>query len=149
MNTKDLRIAAWNANGIIQRQQELQAFLDTQKIDVCLISETHLTAQEYIKFRGYITYSTAHPQNTARGGSAVIIKETIAHYEDCKYETELIQATAVVVKTGRYKFAVSAVYSPPRHRIETEDYQEFLQTFEGRFIIGGDLNAKNTRWGLD
>lgn len=95
---------------------------------------THLTTQSYIKFRGYITYSTAHP-DAAHGGSVVIIKENIAHYEDYKYETDSIQATTIFVKTGRYKFAISAIYSLPCHRIETEDYRRFLQTFEGRFII--------------
>jgi len=34
-----LKIMAWNANGLLQHQQELQAVLDTEKVDVCLVSE--------------------------------------------------------------------------------------------------------------
>ena len=41
-------------------QQELQAVLDIEKVDVCLISETHFTKQSYIKFRGYKVYHTIH-----------------------------------------------------------------------------------------
>ena len=56
---------AWNANGLLQHQQELQAVLDTGKVD-CLVSETHFTKQSYIKFRGYKVYRTIHPGNSAR-----------------------------------------------------------------------------------
>jgi len=37
-----LKLMAWNANGLLH-QQELQAVLDTEKVDVCLVSETHFT----------------------------------------------------------------------------------------------------------
>ena len=93
-----LKIMAWNANGLLQHQQDLQAVLDTEKVNVCLVSETHFTKQSYIKFRGYKVYHTIHPKNSARGGSAVIINENIHHHEETKYETEGIQATAVCIK---------------------------------------------------
>lgn len=39
MNRQEIRIAIWNANGITQTQGKLQVFLDTNKIDIDLISE--------------------------------------------------------------------------------------------------------------
>lgn len=62
-----IRVAEWNANGLIQRLQEIEVFLRNKKIDVCLISETHLTNENYIKIRGYQVYYTVHPSNKARG----------------------------------------------------------------------------------
>jgi hypothetical protein len=59
---------AWNANGQLNHQYELQAILDVNKIDACLISETHFTKQSFIKFRGYKVYHTFRPRNAARGG---------------------------------------------------------------------------------
>lgn len=79
---KDIRITLWNANGILKRKNELQVVLDIQNIDICLIAETHLTNQKYIAIKGCITYMTLHPENTARGGSAVIIKNCIKHIEE-------------------------------------------------------------------
>ena len=105
---------AWNANGLLQHQQELQAVLDAEKVDVCLISETHFTKQSYIKLRGYKVYHTIHPANTAKGGSAVIINETIHHHEETKYETEGIQATAVCIKTRNYPIVVAGIYCTPK-----------------------------------
>lgn len=147
MGRQEVKIVTWNANGILKNQGELQVFLDAQKIDIGLISETHLTKQSHIKFRGYKIYHTIHPYNTARGGSAVIIKENITHYEETHYQTEEIQATAVSVKTGNYNFTVCAVYSPPRHNIRKEQYLDFLKSLGTRFIAGGDFNAKNKHWG--
>ena len=143
----NLRIMEWNANGLVQHQQELLAVLDTEKIDVCFISETHLTRQSYIKFRGYKVYHTIHPANTARGGSAIIVRENIIHHEEVKYETEHIQATSVCLQTKSFEITLSAIYCPPRHSIKKDQYLSFLKKQGRRFIIGGDFNAKHTQWG--
>lgn len=144
---KELRIMEWNANGLLQHQQELQVVLDIEKIDICLIAETHFTTQSYTKFRGYKTYHTIHPENAAKGGSAIIIKESIMHHVELEYKTEAIQATAVTVKTKRQEVTVVALYSPPKHALKRDHYLEFFRSQGNRFIIGGDFNAKNTYWG--
>lgn len=36
-------IMKWTANGFLQHQQESQAVLDIDNIDICLISESHFT----------------------------------------------------------------------------------------------------------
>jgi hypothetical protein len=79
---------SWNANRLLNHQQELQATLDINKIDVCLISKTHLTKQSFIKFRGYKFFHTTHPGNAARGGSAAIVKDNICHNEGVKIQAE-------------------------------------------------------------
>src|SRR6187551_776723 len=109
-------------NGICQKQRELQMFLGSQNIDVGLISETHLTNQSYVKLRGYKIYHTVHPLNNARGGSAVVIKENIVHYEEEQYQTDAIQATAGNIKTGKYNFVACAVYCPPSFNLKKEHY---------------------------
>lgn len=139
---------AWNANGLQQHQHELQVVLDTENIDVCLISESHFTKQSYIKFKGYRVYHALHPNNSASGGSTVIIKENIHHYEQIKYEEYEMQVVGVKIKTTRYdEVTIAAIYSPPRYAIKKEQYTELLTRLGNRFIIGGDFNAKNTYWG--
>lgn len=143
----DIRIIAWNANGLLKHKQELQAVLDIEKIDICLISETHFTRQSFIRFKNYKIYHTIHPDNDAKGGSAVIIRDSIQHYEDLKYQTEAIQATAVKLQTEKYSISVVGIYCPPKHELKEKDYLEFFNKMGKKFIIGGDLNAKNTHWG--
>ena len=113
-----LKILSWNSNGLSQHQLELQTVLDIENIDVCLISETHFTKHSFIRFKGYKVYHTILPDNSARGGTAIIIKETIHHCEMPKYSTQEIQLTAVEIRTHRHSILVAAIYSPPRHNIK-------------------------------
>lgn len=147
MSQKDLRIAAWNANGVLNKKHDLEVFLNTQHIDICLVSETHMTNQSYLKIRGYKTYHTIHPDNQAKGGSAVIIKENINHYEERHLQRNDIQLTAVGVIATKQKLKVGAVYCPPRHNLKKEDYLTLLTHLGERFIIGGDYNSKHVDWG--
>jgi hypothetical protein len=39
-----------------------------------LIAETHFTNRSYIKIPNYKIYDTKHPDDTAHGGNAIIIK---------------------------------------------------------------------------
>lgn len=142
-----LKIMSWNANGLLNHQQELQAALDINKIDVCLISETHFTKQSFIKFKGYSVYHAIHPANAAKGGSAVIVKANTQHNEAIKIQSEDIQATAISLKTKKYNITIVSIYSPPKHNIKTERYIELFKSIGNRFIIGGDYNAKHTHWG--
>lgn len=144
---KDLKIVVWNANGLLQHRHELQMFLETQKIDVCLISEAHFTNQNYLKIQGYQLYYTNYPHNKARSGSAVIVKESINQYELAKYETEQIQATSIRIRTKRYEITIAAIYCPPKHNLKKLDYSNLLQSLGEKFILGGDYNAKHTHWG--
>jgi hypothetical protein len=42
---------------------------------------THFTAESYFKIPNFRVYSTTHPDGTAHGGTAIIIKQTIDHYQ--------------------------------------------------------------------
>jgi len=137
----------WNSNGLLQHKDSLLVTLIVQKTDVCLMSDTHFTRESYIKLQGIEVYHTIHPSNCARGGSAVIIKIGISHYEDIKIETEEFQVTSVKIKTTFGILTVAVIYSPPRHNLKRGDYLNLLQRFTGRFIIAGDFNSKNIYWG--
>jgi hypothetical protein len=56
--------------------KEVEVFLNTQKIDILLVSETHFTEQNYVNIPNYIAYATNHPDGIAHAGSAIIIKKT-------------------------------------------------------------------------
>lgn len=58
------------------------------KIDICLISEIHITQESYLKLRGYEVHHRTHPNNTTRGVSVVTLKKHIYHYEEIKYQIE-------------------------------------------------------------
>jgi len=145
--SRTLRIITWNANGLVQRKQELEHLMNNEKIDIALISETHFTTWTTLKLHGYRIYTTEHPSNRAHGGTAVIIKESIKHYELDKHPQEHLQATSVHINDGNNDLTISAIYCPPRHKVDDKKFIEFFQTIGRRFIAGGDYNAKHTFWG--
>lgn len=138
-----LRFGLWNANGLVNHKQELQAFIIHNKIDVMLISETHFSDRSYFKIPNFTLYHTNHPGNVAHGGSAILIKNLIAHYELPKYQFNYLQATSIVIEDRTGPLTVSALYSPPRHNVICQDFTDFFNTLGPKFLAGGDCNAKN------
>ena len=107
----------------------------------------HFTRESYLKLRGFDVYHTIHPSKCATGGSAVIVKTRLSHYKDVKIEKEEYQVTSVKLKTSTGAITVAAIYSLPRHNLKGGDNLSLLQTFSGKFIIGGDFNSKHSCWG--
>jgi len=58
-------VLLFNANGLKNHIIEIQAVLYEKRIDIALITETHFTKSN-------------HPDNTAHGGVAIIIKSTLS-----------------------------------------------------------------------
>jgi len=109
---KFLRIAQWNANGLAQHKDEVQLFLQHNKIDILLVSETHFTAKTHFRIPQCNTYYTNHFDGIAHAGTAILVKQTIQHYELSQYAPDLLQATSICVRTFPFEMTVSAVYSP-------------------------------------
>lgn len=142
-----LKIAVWNANGISQRKNEIQAFLIYHKVDIMLISETHLTTKNFFYIKNYWFYDTKHPENKARGGTGVLIRRGIKHYLHSNVSEKYLQATNITVEEWYGKCVFSAIYCPPRYVIDEEHFTAFFTTLGTKFLAGGDYNAKHTQWG--
>ena len=83
-------------------KEELTIFLKQNYIDILLISETHFTYKNYFRIPSYKLCHTTHPDGTAHGGTAILTKESIQHYELLKYQEESIQATSIKVRGFPY-----------------------------------------------
>lgn len=140
-----LQICFWNANGLSQHKNEVQQFLHTHQIDVLLVSETHFSIKNCFRINGYFTYDTKHPSGRACGGSAILVRKDVDHFPMPEYKTDHIQATTInIPATG---IAISAVYCPPRHIINKEQFTNYFETLGPKFLSAGDFNAKHTFWG--
>lgn len=151
MSKQSLRIITWNANGLSQRAQELEIFLRTNNIDIALISEAHSSNKNHIKIKGFCAYWTTHPSERARGGTAILIKQNIQHYQQEEIRENNIQATIVAINHNGAELNIGAIYCPPRNKntpkITKTRYKEIFTKIGPRFIIGGDFNVKHTAWG--
>ena len=141
------KLVLWNANGWQQHAFELGTFLEINKIDIALISETHFTDKSYVRIPHFNVYTTNHPAGTARGGTAIIVRESISHTLNQNYQTHHIQATSITISVSCGPITIAAVYCPPRHTISNEQYQHFFKSLGNFYFEGGDYNAKHTLWG--
>ncbi|CAG9122199.1 unnamed protein product [Plutella xylostella] len=94
-----------------------------------------------------MVYATYHPDNTSHAGTAVIIRSNLKHNLLPEYRTPHIQATSIAVYDKQGALAISSIYCPPKHKITATKFNNFFGTLGGRYIVGGDWNAKNTFWG--
>ena len=129
-------------NGLLQRQQKLQCFLNIENIDICLVSVTYFTKQNFISFKGYNMFNAIHQGNCARGGSAILIKQKIWHHEKPPFETPEIQSAAVTIKYGGCDLKVAALYSPPRYSINKSEYINYLKNVGKTVHNWGRLQCK-------
>ena len=142
----ETKLAFWNANGLQQHLLELKAFIADKNLDIVLISETHFTEKSYVRIPHYKIYHTNHPAGTARG-SAIIVRESISHTLNENFQSNHIQSTSITTKMSFGFITFAAIYCPPRHSINMDQYKNYFQSLGNCFIAGGDYNAKHTVWG--
>lgn len=143
----DLRLAIWNANGLSNHRQEVEAFLSINKIDILLISETHFTSKSYFKINGYNLVNTNHPDDAAYGGTAILLKSNITFRIIDEFQEKYLQSTVISVVCENCPLTIGAVYFPPRFNLKQEDFTRFFDKLGSRFIVGGDFNSKHPWWG--
>ena len=71
-----------------------------------------MTRTNNCKIRGYKVYHTDRSDLPGKGGSALIIKQNIKHYENAKYDTPEIQATIVTIQIKSKDITIAAIYCP-------------------------------------
>ena len=116
-----LKIVIWNANGLSKHTEEFKQYIQIQQIDIMLISETHFTSRNYFKLPNYTTYDTQHPDGTAHGGTAIIVKTGLKHHLHGRYNTDHLQATSITVEDWVGPLTIVAIYCPPKHIIKPDN----------------------------
>lgn len=141
-----LRVVQWNANGLKNHKAEVELFLNTNSIDVILVSETHLTDKDNFKINNYNTYSCTHPSGKSHGGSAILIKTNIVHHELNQFKEEYLQGTNISIQMMGGQLVLSAAYCPPRHKTTAIEFSKYIKYLGSKFVSGADWNAKHTAW---
>lgn len=147
MSRNKLKIVTWNANGILPKLQTFEVLLNSQDIDICLLTETHLTNKNYLNLVNYKVYNAFCPSTTARGGSSLLVKNSLEHFELGKIESTDIQMSIVQLSSLKQKINIGVMYCSPTCSIKKDTFKSLLLELGDRFILGGDFNAKHLDWG--
>jgi len=142
-----LAILLWNSNGLTQHKDELDILLHDRRIDIALITETHFTDYSYFKIQDYTLYKTNHPDGTAHGGSAILVRNTLSHHPLPPFSEDYLQATSISLKFLSSSITFSSAYFPPNKQVHRNNYSLYFDSLGPKFISGGDYNSKHPEWG--
>uniref|UniRef100_A0A2S2PYF1 RNA-directed DNA polymerase from mobile element jockey n=1 Tax=Sipha flava TaxID=143950 RepID=A0A2S2PYF1_9HEMI len=142
-----LSIILFNSNGLNNHVNQLQSVLFDKRINIALISETHFTEFSYISIPGYSLIKSNHPDGTAHGRAAILIKSNLNYYSLANYSQNHFESCAISITIINIPVTIAAIYSPPRHNLTIDNFTNFFDSTTNNFIIGGDYNAKHQSWG--
>lgn len=148
ITAKSMTALLWNANGLYQHRYELEYLLNEKRIDIAMITETHLTANTRFKINGYYIYRTDHPDNTGHGGTALLVKSSLKHISSPSFiQRDYLQTTTITIYLQNLNIDVSVLYCPPRFQMTQDMFVEAFNNLGAHFIVGGDFNSKHPLWG--
>lgn len=78
-------VAQANVNYLLQHKEEVILFLKENSIVILCISLSHFNAEIYSTISNYNMYNTNHTDGTANGDTAILIKQSIKHYQLKKF----------------------------------------------------------------
>ena len=155
-----LRILQWNADGVTLKLPELESFLTTHRVDICLLQESKLSAgRRTPRLSGYSVVrrdrGTSGQGGAPRGGGLLtFIKEDIAFREVelvRDHPGSILETLGVEVVTGDGSgLSILNVYCPPIRVLpgetRTAGFDPSVLPSGRRVVIGGDVNAHSPLW---
>ncbi|XP_075150698.1 uncharacterized protein LOC142224797 [Haematobia irritans] len=148
---KHIKLITFNVRSLndTSRQLDLTSLLSHNKIDIGFIQECHLRRNRKIRINGYNIITDNSPV-----GTAVVTKNCInfrrVYLNNIGMNTCLAQID-FITSGIRKRYLFGSVYIPCNHPTQTlesdlDKLLQFCKTFDA-FVLGGDLNSKDTSWG--
>ncbi|MBW0544627.1 hypothetical protein O181_084342, partial [Austropuccinia psidii MF-1] len=85
-----------------------QTVLFDKRIDIALIAETHFTKYSHISIPGYYLLKTNHPDGTAHGGAAILIKTSLKFHPLINFSQNHIQSCAISIILNNIPVVIAA-----------------------------------------
>jgi len=120
VTNKSLLILQFNSNGLKNHINKLETVLYKKRIDIALITEPHFTKYSFFHIPGYKLLKSNHPDNTAHGGVAILIKISIIFQPLPNFCQSYLQSCALITKLNNVPITITAIYSPPKHKITNQ-----------------------------
>jgi exonuclease III len=110
VTNKSLLILQFNANGLKKNHiNELETVLHVKRIDIALITETHFTKYSSIHIPGYNLLKINHPDNTAHGGVAILIKLSIIFQSLPNFCQSYLQSYAININLNNVPITIAVL----------------------------------------
>lgn len=150
MNTRkirpsELKLAFWNADGILRQKIEIQEFTKRHNLDLLLVNETFLKpCHRDPKIANYTLYRSDRLTGPG-GGTAIYVRQSLEHHEVDTPQLAQAEANTIELNTNMGPIRFVSIYKPPHKPLDPNDLHELLNSGKPT-IIAGDLNSKHPSW---
>lgn len=136
-------VLSWNAHSVRNKFTELSVLVSQLSVDIILISESWLTANDTFSIPNFSSYRT----DRTRGGTAIFIKSTIPHFGFEKVQLDYAEASTISIRIDDITVKISVIYcSPSASRSQAKFFFDRVLNKPGPHIIAGDFNCKHVNW---
>lgn len=148
----NINVITWNARGIRKKYFEFLNFLNSNKVDIALITETWLTSEVRLPSSDYKCYRVDRT-DLKGGGVAILIRKSIQHSLLPTIKTQSVENIGISVRLMNSKeIKVYCVYFPggsssdSKRKVLKRDFNQ-LFAINGEYLLGGDFNCRHKDWG--
>jgi hypothetical protein len=142
--SRNIIITTWNANGLTNKKQSLQIFLENYEPHILVITETKLINSDKITLKNYtITRKDRNNNKNTRGAGVLIAVRKGIPYTSMKITNTSLETAAIQLEGNGP--AIVGAYNPPQNYFKVSELAKILG-ISNKIIPAGDLNAKNIPW---
>ncbi|KFM70425.1 RNA-directed DNA polymerase from mobile element jockey, partial [Stegodyphus mimosarum] len=137
-----VNIITWNANGLSRKINELRDFVSEHSPELLFLQEHKLSPSSPISIPNYCVYRSNRAIGANRqrgGGTALLVKCCIPHYQVTIPQLSAIEATAIsIITNANITYTFVSTNIPPRklHATGESDLNSLL-SLGTHVIIGG------------
>lgn len=145
------KLVLWNAQSIKNKITEFTDYLNTNQIDLALVTETWLKPNISLSIPNYKIVRLDRI-NTRGGGVAIIINENIKYTEVAVSNLKVIESVGVNILSESDSLTCFVCYFPggkccvSKNKSFVEDLKKLIR-YDKNCILGGDFNARHSSWG--
>jgi len=142
-NLTELTFMLWNATSLNNKNHEFSYFINKNKIDVALVTETWLNSRISLNFVNYEIIRSDSPRQNA-GGVAIVINKQINFHILPQINITGCELLLIKIQSN-VNLTVGVIYVPPKAQLDTNTLSNLLINYSP-IIIGGDYNARHKSW---
>jgi Reverse transcriptase (RNA-dependent DNA polymerase)/Endonuclease-reverse transcriptase len=138
-----LKAFSWNAHSVQSKKSEITKFIENNKINSVLLSETWLNEKSNFNIPQFSCYRCDRPY----GGVAILIHDSIAHSFHSQVSLDYAECIFVKIHDAGSEFILASVYcSPSANRSQAHKFFQKILSVPGPLVIAGDFNCKHHLW---
>lgn len=146
ISNNEIVIIQWNSRSLNSNKHYLQNYLNSNKVDIVILSEIWLKPSSHCHFKGYNFISKR--RENGKGGVGILITNSLAYQEvNLTHNINNNNIEICAIKLDSDNVHVISLYKPPNVQATANDWNIIFSQFTGELIIGGDFNAQNRIWG--